>query len=228
MVETAPRSRVGMVSDDEAGRSCWGHMPRSSALGAFTTTGTPRFLGTAWEPPPDLQSRWAAGNDFESRVMTRLMKCLGRQAADLRHQGSAGERVQATLAAMTDGTPMILGGRLPDDPAAGRTGLPDLLLRVSAGAERPAYAPGDIKAHKTVQGRRRRGVGLLPPQRPGDASRRSRPHHPRRRPFRRLPSARPLQPHAGCLRIRPGNASRRGFIIGTDALTELDPGRPHP
>ena len=47
---------------------------------------------------------------------------------------------------MDDGVELILGGWLPDDESGGRTGRPDLLLRVGDG-----YVPGDVKWHKTVR-----------------------------------------------------------------------------
>lgn len=42
--------------------------------------------------------------------------------------------------------PLIIGGWLPDDESGGRTGKPDLLIRVAGG-----YLPGDVKNHKVLK-----------------------------------------------------------------------------
>ena len=48
---------------------------------------------------------------------------------------------------MLAGAPVIIGGRLPDDPAGCRTGKPDILLRDRDGS---GYHPADVKAHHVL------------------------------------------------------------------------------
>ena len=59
------------------------------------------------------------------------------------------DAIAATVAAMESGAPLVLGGWLPDDIAGGRTGRPDLLIRVGGG-----YLPADVKHHATVEPRK--------------------------------------------------------------------------
>ncbi|WP_432543017.1 TM0106 family RecB-like putative nuclease [Kineococcus sp. SYSU DK002] len=87
------------------------------------------------------------GVRFEEDVFARWL-ALDVDVLDLR--GLRGEaQVTATLAALERGCPVVLGGRLPDDPAGARTGLPDVLVREADGS---GYHPVDVKAHKTLSG----------------------------------------------------------------------------
>jgi hypothetical protein len=108
----------------------------------------------AWEVPADVQMRLDVGTEFETTVFAELRAALGpsryRDLSDVRGKAAA---VQATLLAMDEGAEMVLGGWLPDDVEGGRTGRPDLLLRIAPGR----YVPGDVKAHKTIR-RTARGV----------------------------------------------------------------------
>ncbi|MBO0819083.1 MAG: hypothetical protein J2P30_28435, partial [Actinobacteria bacterium] len=96
---------------------------------------------------PLLERRFAAGRRFEAEVVAGLLA---------QHPGAcvvAGEdragREAATAAAMTAGAPVIVGGRLPPDPAARRVGEPDLLVP----AQGPGYRPVDIKHHRCLDPR---------------------------------------------------------------------------
>jgi RNase_H superfamily len=71
-------------------------------------------------------------------------------------QSRAG-REEATLSAMKTGRPLILGGRLPVDPAGRRAGEPDLLTAAAGG---PGYRPVDIKHHRCLGA----GPGGWPPR----------------------------------------------------------------
>jgi predicted RecB family nuclease len=99
-----------------------------------------------WEPTPEIQADLDAGRRYEEEMFARLLDI---------HQGGAvlvdprlrkAEAVAATLQALQSGAPLVLGGWLPDDAAGGRTGRPDILVRVGGG-----YLPADVKHHKTVE-----------------------------------------------------------------------------
>jgi len=114
----------------------------------------PAVEKVAWEVPPELQMRFDAGVAFEEAVFADLRETLGpSRCADLGDVRGKTQAVAATVAAMDADIEVILGGWLPDDLAGGRTGRPDLLLRVEPGR----YVPGDVKAHK-VTARRAKGA----------------------------------------------------------------------
>ncbi len=99
-----------------------------------------------WVAPAELQALFDAGRQFEAEVFAELVRIHPGTAElidpDLRKDVAIGK----TLAAMASGIPLILGGWLPDDPAGGRTGRPDILVRVGGG-----YLPADVKNHKTLK-----------------------------------------------------------------------------
>ena len=103
-----------------------------------------------WVPSPEDQARLDAGKGFEATVFAQLTAlhpdCVLVDPDLLRD-----DAIAATVAAMDAGVGLILGGWLPEDPAGGRKGRPDLLIRVAGG-----YLPGDVKNHKTVSPPRRR------------------------------------------------------------------------
>ena len=79
-----------------------------------------------------LERRFEAGRRFEAEVVAGLLP-LHPGACVVAGEDRA-EREAATAAAMTAGAPVIVGGRLPPDPAGRRVGEPDLLV--------PAEGPG--------------------------------------------------------------------------------------
>ena len=79
--------------------------------------------------PRALERRFEAGRRFEAEVVAGLLP--QHPGACVVAGGDAGERAAATAAAMRDGAPVIIGGRLPPDPAGRRVGEPDLLVSVS-------------------------------------------------------------------------------------------------
>ena len=99
-----------------------------------------------------LERRFEAGRRFEAEVVAGLL-ALHPGACVVAGEDRA-EREAATAAAMTAGAPVIVGGRLPPDPAGRRVGEPDLLVP----AEGPGYRPVDIKHHRCLDP----GSGGLP------------------------------------------------------------------
>jgi predicted RecB family nuclease len=105
-----------------------------------------------WEPDPSAQERMADGRAFEDDVVTALLAALPG-AVDLRDRDAdKAVHVAETLRCLQAGARLIIGGRLPDDPAGGRTGKPDLLIRAEdRPGGMPAYHVGDIKHHLTLK-----------------------------------------------------------------------------
>jgi predicted RecB family nuclease len=92
------------------------------------------------------------GRDFEAEVFELLADAV-RDAVVVDPSLPRSEREAATLAAMDDGVPLVIGGRLPADRLALRVGEPDLLVRANAfapGALDDGYLPVDVKHHKSL------------------------------------------------------------------------------
>ena len=111
--------------------------------------------------------RLARGVRFEEQIVAGLLDrhpdaCL----IDGQHAGRTDEakadRGTATLAAMRDGVPLIIAGRLPPDQAGRRVGEPDLLV-VVAGDDggRPRYRAVDVKHHRSLRPLERPGSGSV-------------------------------------------------------------------
>lgn len=97
-----------------------------------------------WVPTPEQQARLDAGIAFEKAIFKRLLDL--NPATKLIDSYGKAEAIDATVAAMDADVPLILGGQLPDDAEGGRTGKPDILIRVDGG-----YLPGDVKNHNTAK-----------------------------------------------------------------------------
>jgi predicted RecB family nuclease len=107
-------------------------------------------------PSAAVERRLARGREFEARIVAALRR---------RHAGAIvllsedrrlrPEREQATLAAMTSGAQLIIGGRLPIDLAGRRVGEPDLLVS----AAESGYRAVDIKHHRSLSPRPERASG---------------------------------------------------------------------
>jgi predicted RecB family nuclease len=174
-----------------------------------------------WTPAPELQARLEAGIAFEADVLAALIPVLGDRCVDLRGADESGTRMERTVAEMTAGRELIIGGVLPDDPAGARSGRPDLLLRVSHPGEPPTYVPGDVKGHRMVKATKR---GLL------DYSRVETPAIVEQmtglavRAGDRFSDYLQLAHYTRMLQacgFAPASGQRRGFIIGTDDLADL-------
>lgn len=100
--------------------------------------------GNLLEPSAVLQRRFERGRRFETEVVAGLLAAHPRAA--VMGGTDAAEAEAATVAAMQAGTPLILNGRLPSDPAGRRVGKPDLLVK-AAGA---GYRAVDVKHHAAL------------------------------------------------------------------------------
>jgi hypothetical protein len=172
-----------------------------------------------WVPSPEDQARLDAGKAFEAAVFARLMS-LHPDCVLVDPGLRKNDAIIATIAAMDADVGLILGGWLPDDPAGGRTGRPDLLIRVAGG-----YLPGDVKNHKTIAPAKKTAATLSPLAEP--ASRRSvtgwtsATSHRFEDGMQLAHYARMLQ---ACGR-HPGDGLLLGVIIGTGELA-LSPDTP--
>ncbi len=124
-----------------------------------------------WLPDVEVQARMDEGRSFEDDVVAALL-AASPDAVDLRsHDDDKATHVAETVRALRAGAPLIIGGRLPDDLAGGRTGKPDLLIR---GADRPDGSPafhvGDIKHHLATRQKRGAPVLVSTPSAPGLAA----------------------------------------------------------
>ncbi|MGY1604330.1 TM0106 family RecB-like putative nuclease [Geodermatophilus sp. SYSU D00815] len=114
----------------------------------------------------------AKGVTFEGEVFAALLTATPT-AVDLTalDGGTKSAHVAATVAAMAAGAPLIIGGRLPDDTAGGRTGKPDLLVRGADRADgRPGYHPADVKHHLTLRAEEGSSATVSLPTAPARAS----------------------------------------------------------
>jgi len=172
-----------------------------------------------WEPSPEDESRLQAGRAFEAVVFEKLIS-LHRGCIVVDPALRKDDAIAATVAAMSAGCGLILGGWLPDDVAGGRTGRPDLLIRLDGG-----YLPGDVKHHKTIDSAKRTSAELSPLAQP--SSRRFVPA---------LTTATPHRPDDGMQLAHytrmlqtcghhPGPELLKGAIIGTSAV-QLEPKGP--
>ena len=101
------------------------------------------------EPRPAsaaVASRQDAGLVFEHDVVAALLAMQPGAAVMPGRAAGAATREQATLAAMTERVPLIIGGRLPTDQRGRRSGEPDILV-TAAGA---GYRAVDIKHHRCL------------------------------------------------------------------------------
>lgn len=101
--------------------------------------------------PADVERlRAEARAAFRAEVLDEV-RALQPNSVTIDDEQPATMQVGATLLAMGEGVPVVLGGRLPTDVAGRRDGRPDLLVR---GEQRPdgtwAYHPVDVRNHRTL------------------------------------------------------------------------------
>ena len=113
-------------------------------------------IATKWEPSPEDQARLDAGIAFEQQVFDQI-RALNPDAVLIYPHLRRGEAIEATMEAIRAGAPLILGGWLPDDPAGGRKGRPDILVAVEGG-----YLPADVKHHRSAEPKARKAVQVSP------------------------------------------------------------------
>ena len=99
-----------------------------------------------WVPSAELQGLFDAGRQFEAEMFAELLDIHPTTAVLLDPDLLGGDAIAKTLAAMESGVPLVLGGWLPDDVLGGRSGKPDILVKVDGG-----YLPADVKNHKTLE-----------------------------------------------------------------------------
>ncbi|MFM8857478.1 MAG: recombinase RecB [Actinomycetota bacterium] len=99
-----------------------------------------------WEWPAEVLADLEAGQRFEAEVFAELLSIHSGSAVAVDAELRKAEAIEATSAAMQSGAMLILGGWLPDDEDGGRTGKPDVLVKVDGG-----YLPADVKHHKTLE-----------------------------------------------------------------------------
>ena len=99
-----------------------------------------------WVPSDEVQADLDAGREFEAEVFAELVRIHPDTAVLVDAALCKGGAIAKTLADMESGVPLVLGGWLPDDPLGGRTGKPDILVKVEGG-----YLPADVKHHKTLK-----------------------------------------------------------------------------
>ncbi len=173
------------------------------------------------EPPPELQARFDAGIAFEVAVFDAMESALGRRCtrlADLHDQAWTTK----TMAAMTRGDDVILGGQLPADVAGGRVGRPDILVRWSKVGEPPTYLPADVKHHRTAKPSQRKHLrvsALASPSQIVDLPELVEEVSGRFDDFMQLAHYTRMLQACG---FHPGADVALGAIIGTDDLLVVD------
>ena len=102
-----------------------------------------------------------AGNAFEAEMFADLLK-IHPIAVMVDQRLGKQEAIATTIAAAESGAPLVLGGWLPDDAAGGRSGKPDILVKVDGG-----YLPADVKHHKTIEAAKRKAMRVSSLANPG-------------------------------------------------------------
>jgi predicted RecB family nuclease len=129
-------------------------------LGGYAAKQCARRVHNEWDTtidvelvpvPPELQRRFDAGRLFEASVREALNGALGHRCVVIDEDLRAQAAIAQTVAAMSSGAEVVIGGWLPNDVDGGRKGRPDVLVRVSGPSASPAYVAGDIKGHLSTK-----------------------------------------------------------------------------
>jgi predicted RecB family nuclease len=153
-----------------------------------------------------------AGNTFEAEIIADLLK-IHPDAVLVNRSLSRDEAIATTIAAAESGAPLVLGGWLPDDSAGGRSGKPDILIKVGDG-----YLPADVKHHKTIELAKRKAMRVSSLVKPGillDAERSTISEHYYDDCLQLAHYTRMLQ----ACGLHPGNGSLIGAILGTSLVS---------
>jgi predicted RecB family nuclease len=113
-------------------------------------------------PSAELQALFDDGQQFEAEVFAELLDIHPTTAVLVDPVLRGGDAIAKTLAAMDSGVPLVLGGWLPDDVTGGRSGKPDILVKVAGG-----YLPADVKNHKTLEAAKKVSKPVSSLARPG-------------------------------------------------------------
>lgn len=100
-----------------------------------------------------LEELFAGGANFKADVLRAVIE-QGERVVDCRSLRDVPHAVQveATLAAMADGVPVIVGGLVPLDTHGHRSGRADLWVRGPAAADGgPGYRPVMVKLHRMLE-----------------------------------------------------------------------------
>ena len=167
-----------------------------------------------WEPSEEMQADLDAGRRFEEEVFAELLRLHPGSAVLVDPALRKDDAIGQTVAAMQSGAPLILGGWLPDDEAGGRTGKPDVLVKVDGG-----YLPADVKHHKTVDAAKKTSMRVSSLARPAlwwDAPGLTASTHHFQDGLQLAHYMRMLQ----ACGFRPGDDQPLGAVIGTSQLAE--------
>ena len=107
---------------------------------------SPMVPAPEWVPSAELQALFDGGQKFEDEIFAELLAIQPTTAVLVDPALRGDDAIAKTLAAMESRVPLVLGGWLPDDVMGGRTGKPDILVKVDGG-----YLPADVKNHKTLE-----------------------------------------------------------------------------
>jgi hypothetical protein len=118
-----------------------------------------------WDPSPEEKARLEAGIAFERDVLENLSG-LHPSAVVVDPQLCKSEAITVTVQAMDAGAPLVLGGWPPDDVEGGRTGRPDILIKVDCG-----YLPADVKITSPCNAERLSALSFRPSSCPASGSR---------------------------------------------------------
>lgn len=165
-----------------------------------------------------LQTLFDEGRAFEAEVTKVLRDALGGRGTFLTDNRSWSANIDATMTAMRRGDEVIVGGRLPK--TQGRSGAPDLLVRVASGSQ-PTYVPVDIKNHRTTVTTKRKELTFSALSTPMEWRRTTefcnRGGHWRDDAMQLAHYTRMLQD----IGFHPGDDWLRGGIIGTDSYDDM-------
>ncbi len=156
-----------------------------------------------------------AGNAFEAEAFADLLK-IHATAVLVDPRLGKYEAIATTIAAAESGAPLVLGGTLPDDVAGGRSGKPDILIKVAGG-----YLPADVKHHKTLEAAARKVMRVSSLANPSillDAERSTSSDYYYNDCLQLAHYTRMLQ----ACGLHPGNESLTGAILGKSLVSLAD------